>query len=152
MQLCVVSNDHPDLIALSSSLDDFLNDLVGGQANRAVYLPYNQLFGLDIAVVAYCDSVAVGCACLRRYSDDTAEVKRVFVAMNWRNRGIAKSLLQHLESLAIDAGYTRLILETGAPLVAATALYRGMGYETIANFEPYIGLAESVCMEKILYH
>lgn len=43
-----------------------------------------------------------------------------------------------------------MILESGEPLTAAMRLYRSMGYEVIPNYGPYVGMPESVCMEKKL--
>ena len=90
-----------DFIILCRELDQFLNQLVGGENNRAEYIPYNQL-------------------------DDNLEIQ------------------------AIKQGYKKLILESGEPLIAAMNLYKKLGYQVISNYEPYVDMPESICMEKIM--
>lgn len=46
-------------------MDNFLNELVGGEENRAEYILYNQLDDIFDVIIAY--------------DDEYAEVKRVFI-------------------------------------------------------------------------
>ena len=139
-----------DFIELCHGLDDFLNELVGGEENRAEYIPYNQLDDIHDVIVAYDGNIPIGCASFKRYDEECAEVKRVFVKQGYRGRGISKKLMELLEKAAREQGYRYLILESGEPLVAAMALYRKTGYKVIPNYGQYENMEDSVCMKKTL--
>ncbi|HJA67909.1 MAG TPA: GNAT family N-acetyltransferase [Candidatus Mediterraneibacter cottocaccae] len=141
---------NQDFIELCHGLDDFLNELVGGEENRAEYIPYNQLDDIHDVIVAYDGNIPVGCASFKRYDEECAEVKRVFVKQAYRGRGISKKLMELLEKAAREQGYRYLILESGEPLVAAMALYRKTGYKVIPNYGQYENMEDSVCMKKDL--
>lgn len=139
-----------DFVELCHQLDTYLNDLVGGEKNRAEYIPYNLLTEINNVVIAYENDVAVGCASYKDLSENTAEVKRVFVQEEYRGRKIAKHLMLALEERARQQGFYFFVLETGEPLVSATKLYLNLGYRAIDNYGPYIDMPESVCMKKEL--
>lgn len=140
----------PAFIGLCLELDAYLNKLAGGEQNRAQYVPLNKLDSINDAFIAFDGAIPAGCASFKRFDENTAEVKRVFVRPEYRGRGIAREILALLEHTAHEQGYTRLVLETGAPLVAAHQLYVSMGYSVIPNYGPYADMDESICMEKRL--
>ena len=137
-----------DFIMLCHRLDDFLNELVGGEENRAEYVQYNTLDDIHDVVMAYDNNTPVGCASFKKYDNENAEVKRVFIRAEYRGRGISKELMNLLEAAAKKQGYKYFVLESGEPLEAAMALYRSIGYEVIPNYGPYVDMPESVCMRK----
>lgn len=137
-----------DFICLCHELDHFLNRAIGGECKREKYKKFNQLDTMDYVVIAYEETDAVGCAALREYSDTEIEVKRVFVRESYRNRKIGGMLLDHLISYAKSAGYSRMILETGAFLAASVRLYARYGFEQIPNYGAYQGMKESLCMAR----
>lgn len=141
------SNDNFKYIC--GFLDDYLNDLAGGEENRKEYIPHNTIENIHDVIIAYDGLNPIGAAAFRYYSDDTAEVKRVFIKDEYRGRGLSKNLMDLLEEKAKEKGFTRFILETGKPLVAAMHLYKSLSFTVIENYGPYKDLAESVCMEKI---
>jgi GNAT superfamily N-acetyltransferase len=140
-----------DFISLCHKLDDFLNELAGGEENRLQYIPLNSLQDIHDVMIAYHDDVPVGCASFKRFENDTAEVKRVFVKDNYRGQGISKELMRLLENSAKEKGYAKLILETGEALTAAMGLYRAIGYQVIPNYGAYQCMKDSVCMSKNLH-
>ena len=77
-------------------------------------------------------------------------MKRVFVKPEYRQLGIGESLLWQLENYARKNSFSTLILETGAPLVAAMKLYEKIGYQEIDRYGPYKDLAASICLQKKL--
>jgi putative acetyltransferase len=95
-------------------------------------------------------SEPVGCGALRRLDDDTAELKRMYVAAAARRRGIARRLLAELERCAVQFGYRAIRLETGLQQPEAIALYESGGYTRIPAFGSYVGNPISVCFEKLL--
>lgn len=152
MRFEYTNSSNSDFIELCHGLDGFLNDLVGGEENRAEYIPYNRLDDIHNVIVAYDNDIPVGCASFKKYDDECAEVKRVFIRQAYRGKGISNKLMELLESAARKQGYRYLILESGEPLVAAMALYRKIGYKVIPNYGQYKNMTDSICMKKELYN
>jgi len=90
-------------------------------------------------VVARLDGHPVGCGALKRKDQTTGEIKRMWTASSARGRGVARKVLQALETAAQDFGLTTLRLETNRKLTEAQALYRNAGYREVDPFndEPY---------------
>jgi GNAT superfamily N-acetyltransferase len=65
------------------------------------------------------------------------EVKRVYVADDYRGRGLSKELMLDLQDRARAAGIRTMILQTGALQPAAHGLYETLGYERIGVYPPY---------------
>ncbi len=65
---------------------------------------------------------------IRRYDDQTAEVKRVWTSHRHRRRGLARRLMAELEKAAADLGYRRIHLTTGPRQPEARSLYLTAGY------------------------
>lgn len=91
----------------------------------------------------------MGCVAMVDH-DGYAEVKRLYVAPATRNRGIARALMDRLESLAVERGLTLIRLETGPALIPATALYAARGYAPRGPFGGYADHPASRFMEKVL--
>ena len=122
MRFVYTDGGNSDFIELCHDLDSFLNELVGGEANRAEYIPYNQLDDIHDVIIVYDDDIPVGSASFKKYDGESAEVKRVFIKREYRGKGISNKLMELLENVAREQGYRYLILESGEPLVAAMAL------------------------------
>ncbi|MBO0730993.1 MAG: GNAT family N-acetyltransferase [Acidimicrobiaceae bacterium] len=73
----------------------------------------------------------------RRYDAETCEVKRMWTNPQYRRRGLAARVLRALEDAALEAGYTRLVLETGPRQPEAEALYARRGYRRIEVYGHY---------------
>ena len=89
--------------------------------------------------VARLDGYPVGCGALKRKDKTTGEIKRMWTAPSARGRGVARKVLQALETAAREFGLTTLQLETNRTLTEAQALYRKAGYREVDPFndEPY---------------
>ena len=98
--------------------------------------------------MVYENEEVVGCGAFKKFDDNTAEIKRMFVHPNHRNKGIAKFVLTELELWANDLGFISFILETSPKLTSAIALYEKTGYQLIPNYGQYIGVENSICMKK----
>jgi len=85
-------------------------------------------------VVASVDGAVLGCGGYKRIGDDAAEIKRVYVRPDGRGRGVARAMLEHLESSARDAGYAFMRLDTGDQQPDALALFDSSGYTRIADY------------------
>lgn len=91
-----------------------------------------------------------GCGALRRFDDQTAEIKRMYIAPASRRQGIARRILVELEHHARAFGYRAIRLETGIRQPEAQRLYESLSYQRIPPFGPYVGNPTSVCYEKAL--
>src|SRR4051812_39687529 len=58
-----------------------------------------------VFLVALLHDQPIGCGALRRFDDDTAEIKRMYVAPAGRRRGVARQLLASLERHAQEFSY-----------------------------------------------
>jgi ribosomal protein S18 acetylase RimI-like enzyme len=67
----------------------------------------------------------------------TAEIKRMYVVPEARARGLARTMLAHLERSAAASGAEAMILETGTAQPEAIALYESSGYTPIPSFGYY---------------
>jgi len=90
-------------------------------------------------VLARLDGSPVGCGALKRTQPAMGEIKRMWTAPSARGLGVARRVLQLLESQAREFGLRRLRLETNRTLKEAQGLYRQEGYQEVAPFndEPY---------------
>jgi GNAT superfamily N-acetyltransferase len=105
------------------------------------------LAAVDLAAVA--GERLVGCAGWRRHGDD-AELKRMFTATAARGRGLGRRMLATIEESAREAGYKRVILETGDRQPEAVRLYESAGYVRIDDFGYYAGMDGVLSFGKVL--
>lgn len=142
------NSDNQDFQKLVEALDIDLKIRDGD--DNFFYAQFNKITAIKHAIVVYDDDFPVGCGAIKQYSDDTMEIKRMYVLPEKRGHGIAASILSELESWAKEVDYTRCVLETGLKQPEAIALYKKSGYQIIPNYGQYEGIANSVCFEKIL--
>ena len=142
------TSDNGDFGNLVILLDAYLRVLDG--EDHAFYAQYNKTSLLKNAVICYDDDKAVGIGAYKEFDSKVAEIKRMYTLPESRGKGIAKAILMELETWAKEEGYTTSILETGYLQFDAIGLYQKLGYEITDNFGQYIGVANSVCMKKII--
>lgn len=93
--------------------------------------------------VAYHGGEPAGCGGVQFICDPQdlderyGELKRMYVRNEYRGLGLAKRLLEHLETLALERGVTVMRLETGIHQPEAIALYERCGYYRIPPFGSY---------------
>jgi putative acetyltransferase len=114
------------------------------------YSQYNKTDKIKQVIVVYDHDLPVGCGALKAYSNDTVEVKRMFVPESHRNKGIASEILRALEIWSRELRYKKCILETGKKQPEAIRLYEKNQYRIIKNYGPYENVENSICFEKEL--
>lgn len=128
-----LSYDDPVVRALEAELQSEYVDRYGGEDETPVR--DGQFDAPDgLFLVGFLGSEPVASGGFRRYDDDVAEIKRMYVPEHHRREGLARRLLTELEAHAAAAGYRRAILMTGLRQPEAIALYESSGYEPIAPF------------------
>ena len=139
-------NKHFQELVNQLNEDLFLRD----GAEQKFYLQFNKIDLIKHAVVAYEKDKAVGCGAIKQFQNEAMEVKRMFVPISLRGKGIAKIILAELENWTKELGFTKCVLETGKRNPEAIGLYLKSGYKIIPNYGQYIGVENSVCFENLL--
>ena len=142
------NSDNKDFRHLLTFLDANLSENDGDE--HWFFAQFNKLDDIKHVVVVYENSEPIGCGSLKKYDAHRTEIKRVFVAQNHRNKGIASRIMQELEDWAKELGFKECILETGIKQKEAVHLYPKLGYSKIENYVPYLGVDLSVCFAKSL--
>ncbi|MDC7999497.1 GNAT family N-acetyltransferase [Aequorivita todarodis] len=149
MKLIRTDSNNPDFAELVKQLDADL--AIRDGEDHAFYDQFNKLDAIKHTVVAYNEANrAVGCGAIKQFETGIMEVKRMFVPLKERGKGIAGEILKELEIWAKELGNDKCILETGIKQPEAISLYKKSGYRFIDNYGQYAGVENSVCFEKLL--
>jgi ribosomal protein S18 acetylase RimI-like enzyme len=81
-------------------------------------------------VLASWSEAIVGCGGLRRLSDSTCEMKRLYIAPTHRGKGLGQAVAGALITQARHVGYTAMVLDTLPSMAAAQHIYRALGFAT----------------------
>ncbi len=87
--------------------------------------------GGDFEVVELPDGRIVGSAGLMRLSDQRAELRKMYLAKEYRGRGIGRTLLGRMLAAARRLGYREIVLQTNTVLIEAVQLYRSAGFTPV---------------------
>jgi DNA-binding MarR family transcriptional regulator/GNAT superfamily N-acetyltransferase len=119
---------------LGERLEGGYDPALSRQVDAADMLPPH-----GVLLVASLRGQPVGCGALWLHADESAEVKRMWVAPAARGLGVGRRLITELETHARGHGVRVLRLDTNHALAEAIALYRSSGYSEIPRFndEPY---------------
>ena len=128
--------DDPD-VALA--IDELQQEYVRryGQSDAAAVDPLEFAAPDGLFLVCLLDGEIGAMGGWRRHDDESVEVKRMYVPERLRRRGLARAVLGELERRAADAGYRRVVLNTGLAQPEAVAMYEAAGYSTIPGFGHY---------------
>ena len=149
MKLIRTDSNNPDFAELVKQLDADL--AIRDGEDHAFYDQFNKLDAIKHTVVAYNEANrAVGCGAIKQFETGIMEVKRMFVPLEERGKGIAGEILKELEIWAKELGNDKCILETGIKQPEAISLYKKSGYRFIDNYGQYAGVENSVCFAKLL--
>ncbi|MET9551335.1 GNAT family N-acetyltransferase [Streptomyces sp. NPDC006645] len=158
MQIHQVPYDHPDAVKLDAEVQLEYAALYDSEGDATVLSPamFDPPRGLYLLAYDTGDRpIASGGWRSQEtndegYSDGDAEIKRMYVTVEARGRGLARRVLALLEEDARAAGRTRMVLETGTMQPEAIALYRSSGYTDCSKFGHYRHNPLSVCLAKPL--
>ena len=133
--------EYADAINIDLSFQHFdeeLNDI------KSMYsFPWGGIF------LAKNENEFVGCVAIRKFDNEIAELKRMFVKPDFQNFGIGKTLLEKAIELAKSCNYKLIRLDTLNYMKPAIHLYKQYGFYEI---QPYYRnpISTAVYFEKVL--
>lgn len=142
------NSDDPDFQKLVQALDKDL--AIRNGDDNAFFAQFNKIAAIKHVVLVYENKAAVGCGAVKEYEPGVMEVKRMFVPLEKRGKGVASVVLGELETWTKELGYKKCILETGEKQPEAIRLYKKNDYRVIKNYGQYADVADSVCFEKFV--
>ncbi|MFH1089824.1 MAG: GNAT family N-acetyltransferase [Candidatus Uhrbacteria bacterium] len=80
-------------------------------------------------LVVSLENKIIGMGALRKVDDETAEIKRMRVAINYQGHGVGSLILDRLIEKARELGYKKIILDTNEKQEAARRLYEKKGFK-----------------------
>lgn len=119
-----------DVRALVTALNEFTFTLTPAEYRH--HMTVEQMAQPDTTLFVARDEngAPLGMGALRRHAAGVGEVKRMFVKPEARGRRIGEAILAHIEALARQEGFTRLVLETGTNFDAARRVYERGAFKT----------------------
>jgi len=118
---------------------------------KQFYGKLNDIDEIKHTVVAYDENNnPIGCGGIKAFSEDEVEVKRMFVPVEFRGKGVAKLVLEALEVWSVELGFKKCILETLKKKPYAIRFYEKNNYHAIPNFGDYVKAENSICFVKNL--
>ena len=148
LELRFVDAENTDFHDLTAKLDEYYFMLVGDVEKR--YAKYNLPHLFNCRIVAYQDDAPAGCGAWKKIDGTTFEVKRIYIAPEFRRQGIASAIIEALEQDAAKHGFARAILETATMTEDSAALYFKLGYHEISYYGSPAGAENCRCFEKTL--
>ncbi|MGM9481488.1 GNAT family N-acetyltransferase [Roseateles sp. NT4] len=147
MHIALESPDQPDVIALITELDAYQDSLYPPEARYALDLSVLIQPHVLFAVARDAAGQAVGCGAIV-LGPEFGELKRMFVSPRARGGGVARRLLDLLETEAAARGCRNITLETGPYQPEALGLYAACGYQRCGPYGDYADDPLSVFMQK----
>jgi len=100
-------------------------------------------------LLARSGTVVAGCIGVRPLDDGRCEMKRLYVREQFRGAGLGRQLAEQAITFARSAGYARMVLDTLPQMMAATHLYRELGFVRCAPYYDNTPI-NSTCLELVL--
>ncbi len=86
-------------------------------------------------LIAWAGSEPVGCGAIKRQDDRTCEMKRLYLDVSIRGRGVGRRIAEALIREALSIGYERIRLDTiGERMKTAVGLYKSLGFREIPAY------------------
>jgi putative acetyltransferase len=135
-----------EVMNLIQQLDEYQKSMYPPESNHLD--PVDELSKSNVVFMAvYIDSEICGIGCVKMF-DDYGELKRLYVTGKHRGKGLAKALINELESHLVKNRIMVARLETGIHQHEAIGLYKRLGYSETAPFGDYMEDPLSVFMER----
>ena len=100
-------------------------------------LPGHYAAPKGVIYIAIDENNAIACGAIRPVvdsSENSAELKRLFVHEDYRGKGIGKKIFNALMASAEEMGYDSIVLETLPIMKTAKSMYLNYGFERVAAY------------------
>jgi len=87
-----------------------------------------------LLLMIYHNNKPVGCGAIKKFSEETAELKRMYVKFEYQGLGLGKILLENLIRNAKEMGYKFILLDTLPAMASAIHLYEDFGFKETKRF------------------
>lgn len=150
IEIMAVTTLDDGIVQMVGKLDALMNELYPPES--AHLTPPEELSAGDNRFFAVkVDGKLMGCGAIRVVGQDYAEIKRIYVDPSSRGLGLAKAILNRLESESRLLGLFEMKLETGISQPEAISLFERCGYAQVPAFGDYpINDPYSYFMQKTL--
>lgn len=147
MRTAIESPDQPEVIQLIADLDIYQDALYPAESRYALDLSSLKQSNVRFAVARDGSGAAIGCGAIV-LGDGYGELKRMYVAVASRGKGVANAILKLLEAEARKSGCMVYTLETGPYQPEALKFYANNGYQRRGPYGGYPDDPLSVFMQK----
>lgn len=117
---------HPD-----PSVRDFIHSRLRDVDHAESVYGHRAIF---LCAIARDDVVGTGA--IKRVDDRACEMTRMFVAPEYRGRGIGRAIADDLIGFARKTGYDHISLSSNNALLASHRLYEKLGFQPASPWEP----------------
>lgn len=114
---------------------------------KEIAIQYNKPFGTLILIKH--NEQFIGCAGIRCFEQNIAELKRMFIKPEYRAFGLGKKLMHFAIDFSKKSGYKFIRLDTMKTMKAAINIYKACGFYEIESYR-YNPSADVIFMEKKL--
>jgi len=141
--------DHPEATALIEELEAHLASLYPSESRHGYSVEKLLETRVAFFLIRF-DGRPAGCGGIQLFGMEYGEIKRMYVRPEFQGLGLARMMLDRLETHARDNGVRVLRLETGIHQDAAIRLYESGGFQSIHPFGSYREDPLSLFFEKHL--
>ncbi len=136
IEITAVTAPDDGILEMVEKLDALMNGLYPPESTHLTP-PEELSAGANRFFAVKVDGKLMGCGGFRVVGRDYAEIKRIFVDPSARGLGLAKALLNRLESESRLLGVLEMKLETGIFQPEAIGLFERCGYTQCPVFGDY---------------
>jgi putative acetyltransferase len=88
-------------------------------------------------LLAECEGQVAACVALHKLEQGVCEMKRLYLRLPFRGKGLGRALAERIIAEARQIGYHHMRLDTVEPVMKdAVAMYRKLGFKEIAAYCP----------------
>lgn len=129
-----VRDDIDDLNLIRKLFTDYQRELgidlcFQGFESELPNLPYPYAEPTGALLLLKFGETAAGCGALKQLKSDSVELKRLYIAPEFRQMGLAREICGLLIRKAKEIGYQWMYLDTLDTLTKAIQLYESIGFE-----------------------
>ena len=119
---------------MESLFEQYIATTIDGELSRLldVFSPARRNAFWVVALVNDSRQI-VGTFGIESHSDDTTELRRMYIDAGWRGRGLAQRMLRTAEDAARERGFSRMIVSTADIQRAAFQFYTKSGFKRIKS-------------------